>query len=132
MKQLPINVDKMLVEFKNMGEKALAMSHYELERACDKRFTAEEWRSFLSKPEIQEYINKEMTIIRDSTVNKLVQSSATTKSVANAQMLNTLSKMSEDSGQKEGPIFIYCHVPLNDEQKHADNIVELNADASKP
>lgn len=120
-----INKQEMFIAFKLLGQEALAMNHYDLEAAADADYTAEEWKLFLSEPEVQDYIKKEMSIIRTSKVNKLIQSNED-KSVAKAQLLTTLQKAGEQESQKEGPIFVYCYVPLNDEQKHAPNIMEVD------
>ena len=81
---------------------------------------------FKNIKEIQEYIKKEMEIIRTSQMNKIVQESSDSRSVAKAQLLSALQKMDNDKEGAEGPTFIYCYVPLNEEQKHAPNILEVD------
>lgn len=121
------SIDKldMLIEFKALGQEALSMNHYDLYALCPK-YSVDKWLTFLQEPDIQEYIKKEMAIIRTSQVNKLVQESGKSRSVGQAQLLNALQKFDEDEQKADGPIFIYCYVPLNDEQKHAPNVQEVD------
>lgn len=118
--------ENMFIDFKLLGQPALSMNHYEL-NAVVPQFSAEEWKQFLSEPEIIDYIKKEMNIIRTSQMNKIVQESSSSRSVGQAQLLSTLQKLDEDAGTAEGPIFVYCHVPLNDEQKFAPNVLEVDS-----
>lgn len=125
MNKIIIAKDQMFLAFKLMGQEALAMNHYDLQ-ATDPTYSAEEWKIFLSEPDIQDYIKKEMQIIRKSQMNKIVQESADSRSVGQAQLLGTLQKMDEDNSEAEGPVFIYCHVPLNSEQAFAPNVMEVD------
>lgn len=123
-----IDTEKMFNVFKAMGQVALSMNHYDLEMASNAEYSAEEWKEFLSTLEAQDYIKKEMTIIRTSQMNKIVQESSSSRSVGQAQLLGALQKMDNDDGEADGPVFIYCHVPLNAEQKFAPNVFEVDED----
>ena len=46
------------------------------------------------------------------------------------QLLNTLLNQTKTSDKKEGPVFIYTQVPLNDQELRARNVVKLNEDNS--
>lgn len=121
-----IDKENMFIAFKLLGKKALAMNHYDLEALSESDYTAEEWKQFLSETDVQEYVKKEMEIIRTSQVNKIVQGSFDSRSTAQAQLLSTLQKMGGDDDKADGPIFIYCYVPLNEEQMHAPNVLEVD------
>lgn len=120
-----IDKDAMYIAFKLMGKPALGMTHYDLEAACPD-YSSEEWKIFLSLPEIREYVKQEMDIIRNQQMNKIVQDSASSRSVGQAQLLSTLAKMNEDTEEATGPIFIYCHTPLSEAQSHAPNVIEMD------
>lgn len=121
-----INKETMQSIFEKLGKEALAMNHYELTVESGGVFTTAQWKEFLSLPETQEYINKEMAIIRNSQVNKIIQESGDSRSVGQAQILSALQKVDSDDNKKDGPVFIFCHVPLNNEQKFAPNIMEVD------
>lgn len=119
-----INRTEMLEAYKTLGKKALTMNHYELAIVTDDLYTPDEWREFLQSAEIQEFIEQEMKIIRDSEMNKMIQDIGHTRSVGQAQALSALTKINDNAPEATGPIFIYCHVPLNEEQEHASNVKE--------
>lgn len=121
-----IDKNAMFLAFKLMGQEALAMNHYELEANSDTPYTAEEWKMFLSEADVQQYIKKEMEIIRQSQMNKIIQESGDSRSVGQAQLLNTLRNIDTETTTDKGPVFIYCYVPLNDEQKFAPNVLEVD------
>lgn len=121
-----IDKEQMFIAYKLLGQDALAMNHYELEACSESSYSAEEWKQFLSEPDIQEYIKREMDIIRSSQMNKIVQESSDSRSVAKAQLLSALQRMEPETDKAGGPIFIYCYVPLNEEQKHAPNVMEVD------
>ena len=120
-----INKEAMFVAFKHLGKNALSMNHFDLSVVCSE-FDSDQWATFLALPEIQEHIDREMAIIRQSTKNKLIQDAGSSKSVGQAQLLNTLQKMDEDTIDDSGPTFIYCHVPLTPSQEHATNVLETD------
>jgi hypothetical protein len=112
--------------FISLGKAGLSCSHYDL-AAKTKVKNCIEWKDFLINPKTADYIRTEMDIIRGAAINQMIQTSPDSRSVGQSQLLNALQKITDDSGKKEGPTFIYCHVPLNDQQKAAPNIRECNA-----
>lgn len=128
MKSILIDKEGMLIAFKLLGRDGLSMNHYDLAVTASGDYSAEEWKTFLSEPDIAEYIKKEMEIIRVAEVNKIVSGAATSRSVGQAQVLSALAKFEDHSSQKEGPAFIYCYVPLNEEQRHAPNVLLVDED----
>ena len=71
-----------------------------------------------------------MSLIRTAAINDIIQQAPNSKSVGQAQLINSLIKLEEASSSKEGPTFIYCYVPLNEEQKNAPNVQFVHADGS--
>lgn len=112
--------------FKHLGKDALIMSHYDLEEATE--YTAELWKTFLNEPDVVSWIDSELAIIQDAELKKLVNNINTSNSVGKAQIINSLSKLSEKSTNKEGPIFVYCYIPPNAEQLQAENVNVLKND----
>ena len=112
-------------EFIALGEEALSLNHYQLSEITNIADPLR-WRAFLQDPRIIDYISTEMSIIRNAAINQMVQEAPTSRSVGQSQLINALQKIEENSIKKEGPVFIYCYVPLNEEQKHAPNVREIN------
>jgi hypothetical protein len=122
-----IDKENMFITFKLMGQEALTMSQFDLE-ACqtETAYSSDEWSAFLMEPDVQEYIKTSMTLIRNAQMNKIIKDSSTSRSVGQSQLLNALNNMSEKDSTTEGPTFIYCYVPLNEEQQFAPNILEVD------
>ena len=58
----------------------------------------------------------------------MVKGVSDSRSVGQAQLMTTLQKLDEKSTSKEGPIFVYCYIPLSSEQAQAENIQILDHD----
>lgn len=112
---------KLEKQFKEIGEEALTMNHYEL-ASISIGVTPNEWKMFLMDPRTVDYVSTEMNIIRSAAMNNIVRNAGDSHSVGQSQLLNALQKIEEGKTNKEGPVFIYCYVPLNDEQKKAPNV----------
>lgn len=113
-------------EFKSLGADALGYSHYDLATKTDEPSQVL-WKEFLMYPDVVDYIISEMTIIRNAAINQMIQTSPESRSVGQSQLLNSLQKYGEEESKREGPAFIYCHVPLNSEQKYAKTVRECDA-----
>lgn len=112
--------------FKHLGKDALIMSHYDLEEITE--HSAETWKLFLNEPDVVSWVDSELAIIQDAELKKLVNNINTSNSVGKAQIINSLSKLSEKITNKEGPVFVYCYIPPNAEQSQAENVITLNQD----
>ena len=114
-------------QFLELGETAFEMTHYRLavETYID---DPQIWKQFLMDPRTVEFIQSEMTIIRNAAINEIVKQSPDSKSVGQAQLVNSLMKLSEQEATKSGPTFIYWYIPLNEQQTHADNVRITNAE----
>jgi hypothetical protein len=125
---IDINFDKEKEElfyelqeaFNNIGPDALQMTHYELaERSGDSPIS---WKKFLLDPRVSAYITEELDMLKKSQVSKLLSEASTSRSTGQAQLLNTLLNQTKVSEKKEGPVFIYTRIPLNDQELGAENV----------
>ena len=124
--------NQMLKEFKTLGRKALTMNHYNFAEVTSVN-DPQEWKEFLQIPPVSEYITEEFNAIQDSELRKLIMNISDSSSVGKAQLINAMQKQlkeNENNG-KTGPAFIYCYVPLNDEEINADNVEVLDHDPFK-
>jgi hypothetical protein len=112
--------------FMDLGEEGLYMNHYQLANATEIH-AAWEWKAFLTDPKTVDYITTEMNIIRSAAINEMVHKAPNSNSVGQSQLINALGKLDEKTAKKEGPVFIYTYVPLNEEQKYAPNVRTLDA-----
>jgi hypothetical protein len=101
---------------KSYGDKAFTMSHYDFAKKTDIKDISL-WREFLLDPQTVDWINNEMNLIRAAQINKIQMNAADSNSVGQAQLLNALATQAERNHHKDGPAFIYCHVPLSSTQK---------------
>lgn len=117
--------------FLALGKQAISMNHYDFANASrNTSLTAEDWKNFLSDNRVKAYIDSEFLAIRDAEFRKIISNINSSKSVGQAQIINSLAKMQDmnaDDG-KSGPAFIYMYVPLTDQEKHADNVEVLDRD----
>lgn len=110
---------QMKKEYFGLGLSAFSMNHYDLAKATSFHLPAE-WKEFLLRPEIADYKASERAIVQEATMNKIAQDAGDSNSVGKAQLLNALQKMN-DTSKKEGPTFIYCYVPVTEQQAKAAN-----------
>ena len=73
-----------------------------------------------------------MNIIRTAGINEIIKQAPNSRSVGQAQLINALVKIDEAATNKDGPVFIYSYVPLNDEQKFAPNVMLMDIDEEEP
>lgn len=107
--------------FVSLQETALSLSHYQLAQMTDIT-DAIIWKEFLIDPRTADYVASEMQIIRSAAINEMVQKAPNSRSVGQSQLINALQKLDEAASHKEGPVFIYSYVPLNEQQKAAPNV----------
>ena len=108
-------------QFTALGERALYLNHYQLAAETHIK-DAIIWKIFLTDPRIADYISSEMSLIRTASINEIIHKAPNSKSVGQAQLINALVKIDEMAINKNGPVFIYSYVPLNEEQKFAPNV----------
>ena len=109
--------------FNNIGEQALFMSHYELAEVSGE--SPIDWKQFLMDPRVVAFIAEEMDMLKKSKVAVMLSQVDTNKNTGQAQLLNTLLNQTKASDRKEGPVFIYTQIPLNEEEEHASNVSDL-------
>ena len=119
-----IDLDRLWQIYKSQGEDVITWNHYELAEKTEEH-NPEVWKNFLMDPDVASWIQAELKIIQDSELKKMVKGAARTRSVGQAQLINAFSKLNDNQTAKEGPVFIYMHVPLNTEQQAAPNAITL-------
>lgn len=124
---------EMLSEFKSLGRKALTMNHYDFAEVSDITDNPQDWKEFLQIEPIAEYITEEFNAIQDSELRKLILDINNSSSVGKAQLINALQKQLKEHAddKKTGPAFIYTYVPLNPEERNAENVEVLKDDPFK-
>ncbi len=132
---MPLNVPSMRSKhsqamqafFNAYGKEVFTMSHWDLAKVSE--FTADEWREFLTDPAVTKYIRDEMNALSEVESRKIIMDiSKNSRSTGTAQTLMALDKSRGGSDKKDGPVFIYMYVPLNEREAHADNVKELDTD----
>lgn len=112
--------------FNTIGQEALYMTHYELsERTGESPIS---WKKFIMDPRVSAFIAEEMAMLEKVKAAVMLNTVDTNKNTGQAQLLNTLLNRSKSSDRKEGPVFIYTQVPLNNQEQKARNVVILNED----
>lgn len=124
-----IELQQMQEVFNDLGEDALYLTHHELAAATE--FNAIAWRQFLSDPRVQDFLQAELNLMQQSSIRKMMKDIDQSKSTGQAQLLNTLITQNNVNKKKEGPIFIYSYVPLNEEEQYAPNTQALSSDPFK-
>ena len=107
--------------FNTIGERALYMTHYELAELSGDSPIA--WKKFLTDPRVAAFISEEMRLLEQTKAAVMLRTVDTNKNTGQAQLINTLLNRNKASEKKEGPVFIYTQVPLNDQERHARNVV---------
>lgn len=106
--------------FNLIGVDALFMSHYDLaDRSGDSPI---DWKKFLLDARVSAYIAEEIDMLKRNKVVSMLKDADVNKNTGQAQLLNTLLNQTKQDNKKEGPVFIYCYVPLNEEEQHAENV----------
>lgn len=132
---MPLNVphlrskhSKDMAEFFNAyGKGVFTMSHWDLAAVSD--FSADDWREFLTDAAVSKYIRDEMNALSEVESRKIIMDiSKNSKSTGTAQTLMALDKTRGVSGKKDGPVFVYMYVPLNEREAHAENVRTVESD----
>lgn len=113
--------------YNGIGKDALFMSHYELAERTGESPIA--WKKFLMDVRVSAFIEEELDMLKKSKVALMLSTVDSNKNTGQAQLLNTLLNQTKTDERKEGPVFIYTHVPLNQQEQGASN-VNKNEDIS--
>lgn len=108
---------------KEMKEEGITGNQYDLEELSEYTISADLWSELLREPDVREYRKKEIEIIRESEIFKMIKDSSQSRSVGQSQLMNALGKLGEQDDEDKGPAFIYCYVPLTEEQMEAKNVL---------
>lgn len=124
--------EEMFTELQDLmngiGQNALYMSHYEL--AEQTGMSPISWKKFLLDPRVAAFISEEMDLLKRAKVSTMLSTVDTNKNTGQAQLLNTLLNQTKNTNRKEGPVFIYTHIPLNNQEEHAPNVATNITDKS--
>lgn len=108
-------------------EGRLFMTHYELAKDTD--IPSQLWKKFLMETRVSNWIDQELTLIKSTTLRKMIRNAdSNDRSVGAAQMINALNKTFDSDVEKDGPMFVYTYVPLNDREQGAPNTAQLPYD----
>lgn len=106
--------------YNGIGKDALFMSHYELAERTGESPIA--WKKFLMDVRVSAFIEEELDMLKKSKVALMLSTVDSNKNTGQAQLLNTLLNQTKTDERKEGPVFIYTHVPLNPQEQGASNV----------
>ena len=106
--------------YNGIGKDALFMSHYELAERTGESPIA--WKKFLMDVRVSAFIEEELDMLKKSKVALMLSTVDSNKNTGQAQLLNTLLNQTKTDERKEGPVFIYTHVPLNQQEQGASNV----------
>jgi len=126
MMDIPFREDETdmleMQDFMNeIGQEALYMNHYELSARTEISPIA--WKKFLMDVRVCAFINEELDMLKKSKVALMLKDVESNKNTGQAQLLNTLLNQTKNEQKKEGPVFIYTQIPLNDAERNAENVV---------
>lgn len=107
-----------------IGQQALFMNHYELSAKTE--ISPIQWKKFLTDVRVAAFITEELELLKKSKVAVMLKDVDTNKNTGQAQLLNTLLNQTKQSNKKEGPVFIYTQIPLNEAEQHAENVVMVD------
>lgn len=106
--------------FNGLGYDALFMSHYDL--ANYTKYSPIEWKEFITDPRVAAFISEEMELLKKAKLANMLKQADSNRNVGQVQLLNTLLNQTKNNDKKEGPAFVYCWVPLNENERHANNV----------
>ena len=107
-----------------IGQQALFMNHYELSAKTE--ISPIQWKKFLTDVRVAAFILEELELLKKSKVAVMLKDVDTNKNTGQAQLLNTLLNQTKQNNKKEGPVFIYTQIPLNEAEQHAENVVMVD------
>lgn len=123
----PEHIQKMRDYYEQHEPDVFYKNHWEL--AKDTGISAPEWKQFLMLPAVAEYITQELNLLVENQRRAILKDlNKNQRSVGTAQILNALDKVISGGDTRSGPAFIYTYVPLNEQERNAPNVVELNHD----
>lgn len=122
------NFPELLKQYNKIGYDALYLDHYKLSAMTG--HSPIDWKRFLQDPRVVAFIAEETEMLKKTKAMGMLRTVDTNKNVGQAQLLNTLLNQTKGDQKKEGPVFIYTHVPLNKNEEHASNVVPYSRPTS--
>jgi hypothetical protein len=127
---LDVKYINMQDQFNELLPDALRMSHYELAKVT--KYNSTDWRSFFTHPQVADWINEEIELLKQNKFKILLDNADSfSKSPGHAQLLSALLSSMKKETKKEGPAFVYCYIPLNENEEAAENVRILKKDPFK-
>ena len=115
--------------FNSIGPEALYMSHYDL---AERTHTSPiNWKKFITDSRVVSFFDNEMELLQRSKMMSMMRDMQDNKNTGQAQLLNTLLNKVKSSNKHEGPVFIYCYIPPNAQEVHAENVEVQDVDTFK-
>ena len=109
-------------------EERLSMTHYDLAKTSGVA-DSQAWKRFLMETKVANWIDQEITIIKGVTLRKMIKNAdSNDRSYGAAQMLNALNKSFDTDTVKDGPVFVYTYIPLNEREQGAPNTTQEDHD----
>ena len=117
-----IPFETLFAAFKKHAPDSLKANHYDLPLITGLG-VPEDWKTFLMEPKVCDYISQETALLQDAEFRALLFGiSNNDTSVGKAQLINAMSNLNSKDRRKEGTVVIYSYVPLNFQQKKAENV----------
>lgn len=117
-----IPFETLFAAFKKHAPDSLKANHYDLPLITGLG-VPEDWKTFLMEPKVCDYISQETALLQDAEFRALLFGiSNNDTSVGKAQLINAMSNLNNKDRRKESPVVIYSYVPLNFQQKKAENV----------
>jgi len=106
------------------------LSHYQIAQITDNPVKDSTlWKTFLTTPAISDYITQDLRLLQQIEIRKLLKDiSSKSGQVGTGQTLSALLKANETTNKKEGDTYVYCYIPLTDEELKAKNISIIEED----
>lgn len=108
-------------------EEAIFMNHYQLADITGQ--PADAWKRFLTHPGVVTWMSQELQLYKEYQLKQMIKNATDNdKSVGAAQMINSLTKSLIEDTVKTGPIIIYTHVPLTENQREGTTVETIELD----
>ena len=119
---------KLTKLYKALAPESFKMHHYDLAETTNVHDPVL-WKEFLMEPDIQQWKQEELEVINGAELQKLLTGINESNSVGKAQIINALQKVLDNKREeKKGPAFVYCYIPLSEQQEKAENVIKLDKD----
>ena len=121
------NMRDVFNELLRVDPNVTSYSHYELEVASNKQYTAMEWREFKLNDVISNWLDEELHIqMKDKAFDLIKKAGENNSTATNQALASTLNYLEKKKTHVQNPtVFIYSFVPLSEMEEHAPNVKTL-------